>query len=402
MRTRDAALCLLLGVFATSCASSIDRTIRAEWTGDRSAPTSIPMDVLPSNHIYVPGVVNGRETELLVDTGAAITVLDIAFARKLRLKRVGGVTVSGVGGTESGRYVRVRSIRVGDLILRNVLAIAINLSPIARRIDHDIPVILGKGFFDNAVVEVDYPRSRFVCHRRAGFHYDGPGRTVRLQTARSGLKNVRCQIESLAPAWFQLDTGSGKSISVFEKYTTRNALLEGRKPRSTRVGGGVGGFATESVASLRSFTFAGYPLQDVPANFPTPSGGAFVNKRHAGNLGGGILRRFHLWIDFKANEMHVEPGPLIESPFDRDRLGLVTLVRGSALVVTHISPGSPAQKSGIKKGAKLVRIENQQAPPNRLRQLLRDAARGPDGATVRLRDGDGNDYRITLATHYKP
>lgn len=135
MRTRHAALCLLLTVFSTSCVSSLDRTIHAEWTGDASKPTSIAMDVLPSNHVYVPGVVTGHETKMLVDTGAGITVLDNAFARKLGLRRVGSVTVSGVGGKDSGRYVRVPTIRVGDLILRNVLAIALDLTPIARSIN---------------------------------------------------------------------------------------------------------------------------------------------------------------------------------------------------------------------------------------------------------------------------
>jgi predicted aspartyl protease len=402
MRTRNTAVCLSLALLATSCAGSLDRTVRAEWLHEGGPPTAIPMDVLPSNHIYVPGVIAGQETELLVDTGAGITVLDNQFARKLNLKRFRAVTASGVGGTVTGSYVRVPSIRVGDLILRNVLAIAINLSPIARIVEHDIPVILGKEFFKSAVVEIDYPRSLLVCHRREGFRYKGDGRTVPLRSSSSGLKKVRCQIEDLPSAWFQLDTGSGRSVSVFQEYAARHGILEGRTPRSTRIGGGVGGFATESVASMRKFTFAGFDLHEVPANFPTPDTGAFVNKPYAGNLGGGILRRFHLWIDFDRNRMHVEAGPKIHVPFDRDRLGLVTLVRGRALVVLHASPGSPAEKAGIRRGAKLVRVDDHPGSPDQLRKLLRDASRRPDGATVRIRDAEGKDHRITLATHYKP
>jgi hypothetical protein len=299
---------------------------------------------------------------------------------------------------ETAGIIRVPSIRVGDLTLRGVLAITLDLTPIAKRIDHEMPMILGVGLFKNAVVEVDYPRSRIVLHRPAEFEYRGSGRTVEL--SGSGLRAVRCQIEDLPPAWFQLDTGSGKTLSVFEEYAAKNRLPDMAAPSSTRLGGGVGGFALESVASLESFLFAGFALRNVPASFPTPKTGSFTGKTFAGNLGGGILSRFRLWIDFGRQLMHVEPGPDLEMPFRRDRLGLVTEIRGRDLVVLHVATRSPAALAGLVKGTKITTVEGRLGSANRLRRRLFFASRRAAGTTVRLRDGKGRDYRATLATHY--
>lgn len=338
---------------------------------------------------------------MLIDTGAGLSVLSEEFANRIGVRSFRETNVKGVGGIARAGLADDITISLGGLELHGILALIIDLSDIEARLGHAIPVIVGRGLFDSAIVEIDYPRRRLTCHRPKDFHYDGLGESIPLRRVSSGLRAAHCQVEGLPAAWFQIDTGSGSTLDVFEFYTKRHKLLENRFPKSMRLDGGVGGFNIEPIATLRTFRFAGHELHEVPVSFPHPSSGSFATRQFAGNLGGAILRRFHIWFDFGGDRMYVEPGPTVDQPFQRSRIGLSTWTKNGRVEVVFVSPGSPAEKAGIRKGMVLSQVDGSRTTnPQRLRARLRRASRRPVGHSIELRDGDDKVYRVKLADYY--
>ncbi|MBV9365565.1 MAG: retropepsin-like domain-containing protein [Solirubrobacterales bacterium] len=68
-------------------------------------------------------IVHGRAFPFLIDTGSSATLVDVALARKLHLKTIGGrIKVTGVGCSETARKVRLSRWSIGGQALPSIVA----------------------------------------------------------------------------------------------------------------------------------------------------------------------------------------------------------------------------------------------------------------------------------------
>jgi len=73
-------------------------------------------------HYYAQGRINGRPVDFLVDTGATIIAMNRPMAEKLgiRYKEGEAITVSTANGIAMAYRVRLKSVRIGELEIKNV------------------------------------------------------------------------------------------------------------------------------------------------------------------------------------------------------------------------------------------------------------------------------------------
>ncbi|MCH6582775.1 MAG: TIGR02281 family clan AA aspartic protease [Proteobacteria bacterium] len=77
-------------------------------------------------HYNANGLINGREVEFMLDTGATTVSVPAAVAQRLGLKRGPPVLSSTANGTITTYLTRLASVSVGDITLHNVKA---NINP---------------------------------------------------------------------------------------------------------------------------------------------------------------------------------------------------------------------------------------------------------------------------------
>lgn len=382
------------GIFARPTA---DR--RAEIAGGADTTGWIDYQFHGGNRIYIPATVNGTATEVLLDSGAEMTVLDAAFARELGLQMAGDLPAVGTGGVASAQLAQGVTIVIGDLTLRDMTVAVIDLAAIAQALGRPLPVILGKDAFNELIVDVDFPHRRIAFHQPEGFEAPEGAVEVELSEAAGGLRSVPVSIEGRAPAPFDFDIGNGGSLIVFPGYVEAQGLAEGR-PGSTVLSGAVGGVNEARIVTFERITFAGVEIRDVPAVLPPPGPSAVDSDRTVGNLGIGILGRFRLITDFTRDRLWLIPVPeAIAAPFDRNRLGLTLRRDAEGVVVQYVARNSPASEGGWTQGERIVAIDGVPAAeltPDRLRQLTT----GPDGRTVRLTLQDGSERVLVSRTYY--
>jgi predicted aspartyl protease len=365
----------------------------------QEAPAWHAFELFRDGYLYAPGQVNGEPVEMVLDTGAGITVLSTELAERLELERGRTIQAQGVGGLQSARLVEGVRIELAGTQLGALTVAVIDLSGVEKHIGRDMPLILGRELFAEHVVDIDYPGRRLAVRPPADYTYDGPGRTVELYRRGTG-RQVEARVEGLPAARFAVDTGSGGTLALFEDYTERHGLLEGRAPLSDVNGGGVGGRISLRVGSLRGFRFAGYDLGPMPVSFHEGDEGAFGSIRAAGNLGTAVFRRFRLVFDAPHGKLHVEPGPgWDEQTFRRNRAGIQVVWLGDALEVMHVAAGSPAEAAGWKAGERITAIDGRAVDASYYRELWLWGT-GEDGREVVLRDGAGRERRLVLATYY--
>lgn len=365
----------------------------------RTTTDWVPVDLYRKRYVYLAGELNGVPTDVVLDSGAGMTVVDRALAEKLKLRPEGELEARGTGGNVGAGLVAGLTLKVAGVEIAPISAAVIDLSDVGRRLGRPLPVILGKELFHALVVDLDYPGSRLRLHDAASFRYAGPGRKVDLLPAEDGHKSLRISIEGDEPVVVGLDTGQGGALSVFRHYADARRLLEGR-PVSERRGGGVGGATLSKLATLRSVSIAGYDLRNVPATFQTTDvGGAFDTKRQEGNLGAGILARFRVLFDYARSALWLEPGPLLGAPFPKDKTGLDLDWADGALVVEHVAPGSPAAAAGWKEGERVTGLDGEPAGPESWRTEIR-WSEAPAGTKVRFTLADGTERTLVLAEYY--
>jgi len=348
--------------------------------------------------IYIPAKVNGRDVEVLLDSGADTTILDKTFAESIGRKMVGSGVATGSGGEQAAGYAKDVTIQIGTMTLNLPTVGVIDLAEVANRIAIPLPVILGKDVFLQSIVDIDPSKPTISFHEPSTFT-PPPGATVVPLEPLGSLRVVPVSVEGLPDAPMIFDLGNGGYMSLTPAYWQQHKLLDGRR-HSTRSSGAIGGEQINSVATLKTIRFAGVTFHDVPAEFNAPNIET-DSDREAGNVGMPLLRRFRMIIDFQNSRMFVIPLPeRVAEPFPKDRAGLRDVQDGDRLVVRHVSKGSPAEAAGWKEGDMIVAIDGQRIGRGFSSSELSLWARRPAGTVVTLTMVDGSTRKLTLADYF--
>lgn len=157
-RRRVLALLALLAV--AGCTAGPPQP-RAEAPPD-SAAGEVPFELEGPGGaaVVVPVMVNGQGPfDFVLDTGATLTCLDQALARRLELEEERGVRAVGAGMAAAGRIsvVRVDSLRVGAARASDLTVCALDLRH-TRSVGLGIDGLLGLNFLREFRVTVDFQR----------------------------------------------------------------------------------------------------------------------------------------------------------------------------------------------------------------------------------------------------
>lgn len=348
--------------------------------------------------IYIPAKVNGRDVEVLLDSGADTTVLDKGFAQSVGRSMVGSGVATGSGGEQEAGYAKDVEISIGAMTLDLPTVAVIDLAEVSNRIAIPLPVILGKDVFLQSIVDIDPSKPTIAFHDPAAFT-PPPGATLVPLEPLGSLRVVPVSVEGLPEAPMLFDLGNGGYMSLTPAFWQDRNLLAGRRS-STRSSGAIGGEQINRVATLKTIRFAGVTFTDVPAEFSAPNIET-DSDREAGNVGMPLLRRFRMMIDFQNNRMFVIPiADRVAEPFPRDRSGLRAVQNGNRLVIRHVSEGSPAHGAGWKEGDVIAAIDGRTIGPEFASSQLSLWAWRPAGTTVELTMADGSTRELILADYF--
>ena len=373
---------------------------RVTITRDADSTGWIPFDFYRRQRIFLEVTVNGVETFGVLDSGAEMTAIDSELARSAGLSGSGSVTAEGTGGTAEVQFSSGVEIGVASLTLRDMTVAVLDLSELARRLlGRPIPVILGKEIFNELIVDIDYPNRRIAFHDPVRWSYDGDGTTVELLELADS-RVVEISVESGEPILASFDIGQGSTLSLFEAYVEHSGLLD-RRPASTRRGGGVGGEVISPVTTVRTLAFGGVEFRDVPVSLSIGAEGSFDTVRLQGNLGTDIFSRFRMLVNYRDDELYLEPrAEGLHDEFDRNRAGIQLEIGNDRGKVLHVMGGSPAEAAGLNVGDVVTAIDGGAIGDD---YWTGDTWRwlfGLEGSTVTLTLLDGRLIELTLATFY--
>lgn len=129
------------------------------------SPAAAKLSILPRrNMAFVKGALDGRECNLLFDTGATHTTFDVGFVRReLPGTRLGDVMLAGETNVEGvPKIFRAKSLKIGEAEFRDFHAMALDISHLATRIGTNIEGIVGMNVIGRVPALVSFGARRVV------------------------------------------------------------------------------------------------------------------------------------------------------------------------------------------------------------------------------------------------
>jgi len=366
--------------------------IAAPTAAFEAQAATIPFELFRGQRIILAGHVNGTATEMMLDSGAGMTVFDRAFADRMGIKGTQKIDVRGAGGSVPGEIAGNVTLTVGGLTLTKLNVLILDMADVARGVGRAMPVVLGREAFKAAAVTIDFPGRTIRFTDRAAFR--PPAGAARLELGEKGfLPRVKVAVAGLAPVEADLDLGNSGTLMLAKSYWTAQPRLAAlRQARSQS--GGVGGLKAARRVTLPEVEFGGMRFADVPATLvddstALPTAGA--------NVGLGLLKTAVVTIDFGGGALYVQPTAAAPN-FQRDRAGVRAELMGDRIKLAFVSPDGPAAAAGLKAGDEFVAVDSRRVDAGYYEQPEWNL--GASGRAVSLERADGSAVTVTLRDYY--
>ncbi|MEM7281700.1 MAG: aspartyl protease family protein, partial [Pseudomonadota bacterium] len=287
-----------------------------------------------------------EEHRFVVDTGAAINVIDNDIAKRLGYEVIGTTEIGAPGGPRiAADIVHVPELEIGELRITDAKFVTMNLNEFSHGI---MQGVLGLPLFQEYLLTFDKPNGEIRLSHASLSEQDE--HVVSYSDVDSHIQ-VTLDVAG-RPVPTHIDTGSMASftlpIELMETLPTTKTMKESGNAAL------VGGNRKISGATLDgTIRFAGLAYQNPRLGFMDPSPGY-------GNLGNRILGELIVSVDQRKKLISFQKpqqDPVANTNSTRQLgLGIRGVPGGTTLAVTSVAPESIAERAGFKVDDTLTSI----------------------------------------------
>jgi hypothetical protein len=325
-----------------------------------------PFELL-ANAIYFPVLVNDKGPYLFaLDTGSFNSVVAAEVSHELGIKT--GTAYRGVGaGSDSSPAATIESLEftLAKGVTRStrqagVVAMAGLWPLIGKRFYGDV----GHDILRSFVVKIDYQKQLLTLHDPASYQYTGSGTTLPTHLFADYDPQIDGELvengERSIPVRFTVDTGAGGTIvssQLVAKHDLVHAVARTFQTQDVGIGGAK---PVELAARLSALRIGPYRIDYPLVALSRDASGSLSSEAISVNLGGNILRRFTIIIDYSHKSLTLEPNDRFADPYDYDASGLLLSATGPrfrTFFVDSVLAGTPAHEAGLQKGDRIVAID---------------------------------------------
>ena len=298
--TQALRLCVLLAVACVGCLAQGNEPV-----------LEIPFDFY-RNEIIVQVQVDGKGPfNMMVDTGTDPSAIDLTTARELGLKLQPLRARASGGGTEASAIygTRLPVVELGPLTVENLETVAIDLSKMSERLGKPLHGVLGHGFLNGRIVQIDYPGRKLRIYSRSLF----AKAAGQLNTSNRAVLPFRYDDNVLLDGVLvngkklvaNLDTGSDDGFKLTPAAVSYLGLEEDFNRARTATSIGFNGVSENREGRVNNITIGGISI-DAPAVIFFGKGTGRDKKAWGLNIGNTFLKDFVVTIDYRSELLMLE------------------------------------------------------------------------------------------------
>lgn len=385
----------------------------------------IPFE-LSSNLIILKVQLNSVDLNLILDSGSDMNILfsypegdTLTFlnTRRIKIKGLGeGVDIEAL---VSGRNnIKINTFENNNFEVLLVTDLDISL---ASKLEIPIHGIIGKSFFKDYLIEINYQKRKIVIHKNLSVlnktkvkSYSHEDITIIEDKPYLSFKAILD--DKLFNLNLLMDTGLGDGLWLFENDSIKckNLYFE------DYLGRGLSGDIKGKRSRINKLMYKKFIFKEALVSFPDSTSTSKIGfiKGRNGSLGGEIIKRFNWFLDFKNQKVYFKSNSFYQNKFDYNMSGIEVQYVGKQLAlepllrntiseiknntfvfdgsesklkyvlkpvyeILFVSKNSPAEKAGLKEKDILVSINGKKAGSYTM-QKITNLLQSEDGKNITL------------------
>ncbi|AWK05002.1 signal protein PDZ [Flavobacterium crocinum] len=283
-----------------------------------------------NNLIFIPIKVNGVELNFLLDSGVEETILfsmeekqEVSFnnVEKIKLRGLGSEEeIEGLKSTKN--ILETHGLKSSDHMVFIILDQSFNLS---SHIGIPVNGIIGHKFFKNYLVEINYQKKRIVVHTKNDKFQEKLDKKfkkipITIERSKPYLLTMATVNNVQIPAKLLIDIGNSDAFWVFENSKIK--LPDKNFPDF--LGKGFSGDIEGHRAKIDKFSIDEFDFKKPIVSFPDSISIRNVKMvpGRIGSVGGEVLKRFTLVLNYKEKELYLRKNSKFSEPFTYNKSGI--------------------------------------------------------------------------------
>lgn len=363
---------------------------------------------LINNLIVIPVAINGQELSFILDTGVHKTVIfNLSKNDSIGLLNTEKIILRGLGGGEPVAAILSKNnkMKVKGLIAYNesIYVILKDFFDLSSKMGTTIHGIIGYNLLRNFVVKINY-RSKKIDFYNPHTHTYKECRKCEISPIQFYRKkpfiNVQVQSDTLGtkltPVKMWVDSGGSDAIWLFE-----NSKSEIKTPKrffNDILGEGLSGSILGRRSRIPKLKTGRFEIKKPTVSFLDSlfTLNARKFKSRNGSLGGNILKRFTVWLDYSKEQIMFKKNGSFKADFNYDMSGLDIFYSGRQRIKEEFSKPSTFGYGKQGDGSKTISFSTNYRYKFKATYEVRRVVKNSVAAKAGLKAGD-----IVLAINRK-
>ncbi len=318
-----------------------------------------------NEYIIIDVKLNDTIIKSVFDTGASFFYIDSTFAKKkFNFKNGFDYNIQGVGESETKAFVSTDTIKfsIDNVSYISKVNVVLDLENI---INHKTGFVLGNNIFHNKKIFIntiqntiqtitDSNSVEYSEYEKIPFLYQNGKIIIEAEIFIDKKNSFNGKL--------LVDTGYPGELSINNKTRIEQSLDKKKKIFYYSNSAGVGGKSKGYRFISKSINISIFKINKIITDCSNDSTGGLTNNQYFdGVIGYGLLKKFHLIIDYKNNILYLNPNSRFKTNFQHPQIGFSYIDKrheGKGLLINSIIKNSPAEKAGIRLGDKIIEINN--------------------------------------------
>ena len=323
----------------------------------------IPFETKKDLMLIKVQVNNEKKTRTFVlDTGAGSAVLDAGVAREMGIKVDNTQSVSGAGGRETYDFAKNHRISIGENVqLQQVEFALVDLSDLNQRLERKFDGIIGHSLLQGFVTKIDFDRKRISFYEKIEQVNVADYEAIRVQFF-SGIPIVISEVAVTLTngrtydGAVLFDTGAALTLSVNTPYENKHQLARQSEKTLISESQNLTNKSISEDIAIKSMRFGRYELGEMVISIAHDTKGVSSYGGILGILGGKVISRFNLVLDYRRSMMYFKPNNSFDKEFEFPLSAITLEKKGRNIVVERVQKNSPAYEKGVRKGDQVLSV----------------------------------------------
>ena len=330
---------------------------------------------LSSNFVLVQLRVNNSRPLCFLFSTASTSVIDTRIAKELGLRVQGKEESTATGSSYEAGLISGVSLALPGVTTFNQTVAVLPLEFLSSIMGQPIAGLIGYDFISQFVIEVDYAKRKMNVYAPATYRYSGTGEVLPIKFIdKSPFVAVRITVEGreAVEGTVKLETGSSGVLVVQRSFAEAHQLLKSVKGfRLGNVGGAEGSMSRTLQGRVKNIQVGRFMINNPLVAFSQAEADKDATDGD-GQIGGEVLRRFRLILDYSRQRIILEPNEHLAEPVEADMSGFELVAEGAdlkTLTINEVLANSPAAEAGLQEEDELTAINGRLVTEFSLEQI---------------------------------